>query len=544
MKAIALLAPLLLALPVALPFATPQGAGPAAPASLPLTVAEASSYARTATSAEVEQFVAACAAASPRVVRLEMATSTKGAAVPLVLVAEPPCPTLAAARASGKLAVLVCANIHAGEVEGKEAVLALLRELAAGQHAELLERLVLAFVPNLNPDGNDALDRKNRPDQNGPVEGVGQRANGQGLDLNRDFVKLAAPETRGLVAAVNALDAALVLDLHTTDGSFHGYDLTYAAPLHPATDPALFAFAQGTFLPALRATMAGAGFATYDYGDFVDAKRPEAGFATFDHRARYGTNYFGLCHRLTLLSEAYSHESFERRIAATGAFVRAALRFAAVRADELAALQRDARAAGARLAGATELPRRAQLAVTRARDAVLVGECRSEPDPVTGLLRVIDTGVVRTVEMPVQVTFAGLEPIAPPAFGWALPEASAEVEALLRRHAIDCERLAAPRRARGSAWRIAKRSEAARPFQGHRLVELEGAPEEWSGLLPIGTLFVPAKQPLAALALLLLDPRSDDGLATWGLIGGAAESGPPGAAGEQFAVLRLEQPGS
>ena len=285
------------------------------------TAAEASNHERTSTSAEVVAFLERCDAASPRLLRGSLATTSQGRDVPYVLVAEPPLPSPAVAAGSGRLPVLVFANIHGGEVEGKEAVQALLREFAGGAHGELLERLVLLFVPNLNPDGNDAIDRSNRPDQNGPVEGVGQRANGQGLDLNRDYMKLASPEIRGLVAAVRAIDAALVVDLHTTDGSFHGYELTYAAPLHPATDPALLRFGQAEFLPALRDAMQERGFATYDYGDFADARSPEKGWWTFDCRPRFGTNYFGLQNRLTLLSEAYSHEPFAVRIAATREFV-------------------------------------------------------------------------------------------------------------------------------------------------------------------------------------------------------------------------------
>ncbi|MBK8100881.1 MAG: Na+/H+ antiporter NhaA [Planctomycetes bacterium] len=98
-----------------------------------------------------------------------------------------------------RLRAVVIANIHAGECEGKEAVQMLLREFALGQHEDLLRGAELWFLPVYNPDGNEAVDRKNRPEQNGP-DTVGKRPNGQGLDLNRDFVKADAPETRAAAA--------------------------------------------------------------------------------------------------------------------------------------------------------------------------------------------------------------------------------------------------------------------------------------------------------------------------------------------------------
>jgi len=518
-----------------------QGAGEQRPAGEPSppTAAESSGFARTSTSAEAEGFIEACAAASPRIARLSLGTSAQGRDLPLVLVAEPPRRTLAEARTGGRLAVVVVANIHGGEVEGKEASQILLREFSQGGHAGLLAELVVAFVPNYNPDGNDAIDRRNRADQNGPVEGVGQRPNGQGLDLNRDFVKADAPETRGLLAAVAALDAALVLDLHATDGSFHGYELTYAGAMHPASDPALLRYTAETFLPALRAAMRERGFETFDYGDFADPERPERGWFTFDHRPRFSTNYFGLCNRLTLLSEAYSHEPFEVRVKATREFVLAALRFAAANAGALRELRAAAarRAAGLAAEGAS-LPARGEIAVTRERDPVLVGSCRREADPVTGLERLIDSGESRPVEMPIHVSFAGRDPVAVP-LAWVVASPTQELEERLAAHGVRSERLAAARRARVRSFRVSRRVEETRPFQGRRLAKIEGADEERSVELAAGSLLVRSDQPLARLAFVLLEPASDDGFATWGLLGTGIATDASAGKAPSFPVERV-----
>src|SRR5208282_119367 len=129
--------------------------------------------------------------------------SAEGRSIPLLIVADPPVKTAAQAARSGKLVCLVIGNIHAGEVCGKEALPMLLRDTFAGPHPPLLKDLILAIAPIYNADGNERVSKTNRRGQVGPEEGMGQRTNARGLDLNRDFVKLEAPETRALVRFMN-----------------------------------------------------------------------------------------------------------------------------------------------------------------------------------------------------------------------------------------------------------------------------------------------------------------------------------------------------
>ncbi len=65
------------------------------------------------------------------------------------------------------------------------------------------------------------------------------RETARGLDLNRDFVKLEAVESQGLASLLTAWDPHVVIDLHTTNGSYHGYHLTYASTLAVNADPRL-----------------------------------------------------------------------------------------------------------------------------------------------------------------------------------------------------------------------------------------------------------------------------------------------------------------
>ena len=116
-----------------------------------------------------------------------------------------------------------------------------------------MKDLILAVAPIYNTDGNERVSKTNRPGQVGPEEGMGQRANARGLDLNRDFIKLEAPETRGLVRFLNEWNPHLFIDTHTTNGSYHRYMVTYEGPKNPAGDPKVIGFMRQTFFPELNA---------------------------------------------------------------------------------------------------------------------------------------------------------------------------------------------------------------------------------------------------------------------------------------------------
>ena len=188
------------------------------------TVAERSDYRATARYDEVAAWCQAFAKTTPLAHLTELGRSSEGRSIPLLIVADPPVKSAAQAARSGKLVCFVIGNIHAGEVCGKEALPMLLREICSSPHPALLKDVILAVAPIYNTDGNERVSKTNRPGQVGPEEGMGQRANARGLDLNRDFIKLEAPETRGLVRFLERVESS---SLHR-----HAHDQRIVSSLH------------------------------------------------------------------------------------------------------------------------------------------------------------------------------------------------------------------------------------------------------------------------------------------------------------------------
>lgn len=490
----------------------------AAAQALPRTTAERTNYQATSTDANVGAFLDSLTLAGAPVAISEMGTSTLGHSIYLVIASEPAITTPGEAAASGKLVVYIQANIHAGEVEGKEAVLALLREIAGPRRA-LLQRLVVLIAPNYNPDGNDAFGPQavNRSEQNGP-EQVGQRADGMNLDLNRDYFKAEAPETRASLARVlTTWDPALMMDLHTTDGTRHGYLLTYAPPLDPVGPAGPAAYVRDQMLPALRKTLQDRYHEPiFDYGNVDDPIAPKS-WDTYAPLGWYGTNYVGLRGRMAILSEAYSHADFKTRVQVTHDFVAEVLDYAALHADDIRRIERDADRQTT-LEGAGQAPR-PSLAVAyklASRGVEPVSLEVMKPGSDTGKnAPPLPTGTLRTWQLPVNDRFVDSAMRALPA-GYILPAASSDVVQLLRRHGIAVQRLEAASTDTVETLEASDLTWSPREFQGHHLLAVTAVTVRSLRTAPAGAYFVSTAQPLGRLVFALLEPEGY-GLARWGM---------------------------
>lgn len=494
----------------------------------PLTVPESSDYHKTSTHADVLDFLRQVRmAGDPRVVVSNFGTTPEGRVLPLVIVADPTIRTAEEARASGKPVIYVQANIHAGEVEGKEACLQLLRDVVWGEGEPWpIDELIVLFAPIYNPDGNDRFGPKNRPLQHGP-DTAGQRPNGAGLDLNRDALKLESGEARAQATIFGAWDPLLFVDLHTTNGSPHGYELTYAGPLNPGTHPEILRVQNEEWLPELRARMNSAGFETFDYGNFLaedGAFREDvdsvSGWRTFDHRPRFGTNMYGLRNRFAILSEAYSYADFQTRIAVSKAFVVEILRLCAERGDELRDTCRlaDEQTVQAARAGQLQQFLGAEL-VSRGTEPVLLRGFKDVPNAATGELERVADGERTTVQIPCFVGFAGKDPVTPPR-AYLIPPAAngfdpASIVENLHRHGVRVEKLSEPKDTDVDVFWIEKTATAGEEYQGHHGRTATFVVHTDRRTMPRGTLRIPLDQPLGRLVFQLLDPRADDGFREW-----------------------------
>jgi hypothetical protein len=529
----------------------------------PLTRAERTNFTETSRYEDVVAFIDSLKTLGAHIQIGSIGKTIEGRELPYVIASRPLITTPAEARRLGRPVAYIQANIHAGEVEGKEAMQSMLRDLLFDKKKNVLDSLVLIVQPIYNADGNEkfAPQSKNRGAQNGP-ELVGTRQNASGWNLNRDYIGADAPETRGSLAMLNKWNPDLFMDLHTTDGSIHDYALTYSPPLTPTAVNVLPYSTK--LLGVIRERMLGRhGFHVNDYGDFSRQPRPEGRrggrggvsleqmiadsiptsgwvFSTYESLARYGTNYYGLRNRIGILSEAFSHDPFARRVASTYDFVGEILSYVAEHRKEVLALGKDADAKVAAWAkdpaSSPKLALRSRMDTTRIEDVrveqIVPLTDSTKREPGMGMRQ--RTGIIKTVRMPVMASFTPTLTSTLP-FAYALDAKTAKaIVPYLRIHGIAVEQLTASATVTADAFAVDSVMDRGRSETARMMKDVSG---RWDGAairtLPAGTYVVRAGQPYGLLAFYLLEPESEDGFMQWSFYDNIV------APHMEFPVLRL-----
>lgn len=485
----------------------------------PLTAAEKSNFTRTSLYSEVIDFITALQHQSSLIKVENLALSTEGRPIPLMILGKPAPSSPLALRGDSRKVVYIQANIHAGEVEGKEASLMLARDILSGDKAYLLEDLIILIAPIYNADGNDKIRPENRINQLGPEKGVGIRYNGQNLDLNRDAIKLESPENKGLIANVlMRWDPMLLVDCHTTNGSYHKEPVTYSWPLNPNGDTKALEYVRNELLPAVQTRLKEKyGYLSIPYGNFSDYKNLEKGWSTFSHLPRFVTNYIGLRNRMAILDENYSYADFKTRVFSCFYFLLSILEYCKensnIMANIIAEADRRTIARGLNPDAFADFAIAFEPTALKEPVTILSWELESYLDP-RGWPRLKKKDKEKTYILPYFADFKPKKTVSFPQ-GYLIYPSISEVTEKLLQHGIVVERLTEKAELEVESFYINELKASERAYQGHHLNTVKGIYKKEGISFPAGTIFVGTDQPLANLAAYLLEAESDDGLLVW-----------------------------
>lgn len=499
------------------------------------TVAERSAFTRTTSSLELLEYIDALRWRTENLHVFNLFISPRGRAAPAMVLSSPRVTSPREAQASGKPVLYLQGNIHPPEPEAAEALLMVARDILLGNRNHLLDNQVIVLAPIFNVDGTDTFVLQDGSLGSTTPHILGVRSNAQGVDLNRDAVKLETSEVNALYRFFNAWDPILFLDGHLMGRVNHGYANTYATSTVPAGHPGPRTYMDEQLFPAVREQVRQEfGLETFTHALFAPRTWPPAEWshdrAGWTTEAKFVVNDFGLRNRMAIITETPGQPSFERRVYAQYAFILALLDYTNAHAHEMKEVVRaaDEETVARVVAGSESGELRNWLAGEyRSRGKVDVLGYRSvvrEYRPgtsVRGTRAEASTGPPELLQGLEDVTLPVGTRAAWVPRGYLIPAELGEIAAKLEAHNIAVEVLEESLVAEGEVFQISGFRRARN--RGFQMRMLDGEFVDAVREFPPGTFFVDMAQPMANAAFYYLEPQAADGFLGWGLMDSALQ---------------------
>ncbi len=274
---------------------------------------EKNNFNRTPRYAETVEFCKLLDINSPIVTYTSIGISPQGRDIPLLIADKDGLTSPDAIRAKGRSVVLVEAAIHAGEPDGKDAGLMLIRDIALyNKFPGILDNVSLLFIPIINVDGHEDFGSFYRINQNGPEE-VGARYTAQRYNMNRDFIKADAPETRAFIRLYKKWMPELFMDIHVTNGADFQYVSTYGVDHCGFLNDNLLKWTNNVYEKKLIEGMAAAGFPIFPYFESYGMNQ-RSGVLPNNFPPQYSNGYASANNRIGILVENHIYKPYKQRV--------------------------------------------------------------------------------------------------------------------------------------------------------------------------------------------------------------------------------------
>ena len=482
------------------------------------TLAEQTEYRKSWNYADTIGFARKLDDSSDKIVYKSFGKSGENRDLPLLIAANDKTFTPEAARKKGKAVILIQAGIHSGEIDGKDAGFALFRDIAVTKsRAGLLKDAVLLFVPIYNVDGHELSSPYHRINQNGPDE-TGWRGTSANLNLNRDYMKADAPETRAFLKLWNEWKPDFFFDLHVTDGADFQYNVTYEYAHFDEVSPFVKNWMDEYFDGKIVAEVEKEGNLLTHYLEF-GGREVTGGIFTFIATPRFATGYAALRNRPGLLIETHSLKPYKSRVRGTYDVLwktieeinqsKASLFEANRKADE------ETIARGKIYDAKRNFPLRLELTDKSEPFQLKAVEYKLEDSQISGGKKLVYG------TKPLEITVKKHDEakisagVAPPLF-YIVPPQWADAIEVLQAHGINFERTTKPLTIEVESYRLTEPKWAANPFENRLPVNFKTVPMTETRTFPANSALIPMNQTAANVAIHLLEPNSADSFAAWG----------------------------
>lgn len=483
------------------------------------TTAEQTNYAKTSRYDEAIAYAKKLDQASPLIMYRSIGKSGEGRDIPLLIAARDAAFTPKWAEKTGRAVVFIQAGIHAGEIDGKDAGFALLRDIAITKtRSDLLKDAIILFVPIYSVDGHENWSAYNRINQNGPDE-MGFRANATNLNLNRDYMKADAPETRAWLKLWNEWKPDVFIDCHVTNGADFQYNVTYEYAHHQEIAPSVKAWMDEHFDGKVVPAVEKEGNLLTHYVEFA-GREVTGGIATFIATPRYATGYTAIRNRAGLLIETNVYKPYKSRVRGTYDVLRhfvegigrakSSLFVANVTADTQTV------ARGKTYDDKRQFPLALDINRERSTPLAFKGvKYTMEDSKITGGKRIVYGTEPLNITIPRYDEARIATGVAPPLYYIVPPQYTDAIERL-RWHGIRFTTLKKPLTTEIESYRLTEPKWATSSFENRITLTAKQTTVKETRTFLAGSALVPLDQETANVAIHLLEPGGPDSLLYWG----------------------------
>jgi len=491
-----------------------------------LTHAEKTAYRETPSYADTIAYAKKLAAGSPAIEYQSFGLSGQGRDLPLLIASETSTFNPQQAKTEEKAIVLIQACIHAGEPDGKDAGFALLRDIAITKTlAGLLENVVLLFIPIYNTDGHERSSPYNRINQNGPVE-MGWRTTSTYQNLNRDYMKADTPETRSWLKLWNTWQPDLFIDCHVTDGADYRCNITYHHERHTGVDFEVVDWERSVFGGKVAPQTAASGNVISWYLEFIDNRDLTLGTRDFNGSPRFSTGYVPIRNRPGILIETHMIKDYRSRVVGTYDFLKFALIESNKEPKQLRSVGQSAdertTAAGNSYDPSRKYPIDFELTDETTPFQLKAFQYKTDESEISGDRRVVYGTEPLDLTVPMYETLRIKTSIAVPLF-YIVPVQWSDVIEVLRAHGLELETLAKDAEVNVESYRFTEVTWPGGPFEGRQMPRFNLEAVKESRLFHSGSVLISLAQPLAKVAINLLEPEAPDSFVRWGFFNAVFE---------------------
>lgn len=415
-------------------------------------------------------------------------------------------------KQQGKVIILINNGIHPGEPDGIDASMMLLRDAAMGR-LHIPEQVVLAVVPVFNIGG--ALNRGSysRANQNGP-NAYGFRGNAQNLDLNRDFIKMDAAETRSLVGLFHRLDPDIFIDNHVSNGADYQHVMTLLSVNPDKQGHYLGQFLKDELEPAIYTAMKKRG---YDLVPYVNhwGHTPDKGWQQFYDPPRFASGFAALFGTFAFVPETHMLKPFDQRVAATRALMECFIAYAGARGRELRGVRQE-EAAWLRMQQELVLDWRVD--TTRSTPITFKGyEGKYKPSEVSGQPRLYyDRNKPYTQQVPFYNIYQPAARATVPR-AYVIPQGWGRVISRLKRNGVQMRRLQRDTTLDVTVYRFTGMETSPRAYEGHyRHTNVQYTKRKETVRLMKGDYIITTEQRAKRYLVETLEPNAPDAFFAWG----------------------------